>query len=97
MRNIDPHGAGTGQDGRLLDIHQRILHEFQGLQRDMQAWMFIVIAAEVFSRLRDANYLIFPNTTGLVAQYADSCGPLMLPSTSTRASGSAGGRTAEVQ
>jgi ATP-dependent Lhr-like helicase len=31
-----------------------------------------VIAAELFERLRDANYLIFPNTTGLVEQYADS-------------------------
>jgi ATP-dependent helicase Lhr and Lhr-like helicase len=30
------------------------------------------IAAELFNRLRDANYLIFPNTTGLVEQYADS-------------------------
>lgn len=30
------------------------------------------IAAELFERLRDANYLIFPNTTGLVEQYADS-------------------------
>jgi hypothetical protein len=30
------------------------------------------IAAELFARLRDANYLIFPNTTGLVEQYADS-------------------------
>lgn len=30
------------------------------------------IAAELFTRLRDANYLIFPNTTGLVEQYADS-------------------------
>ncbi len=30
------------------------------------------IAAELFGRLRDANYLIFPNTTGLVEQYADS-------------------------
>jgi ATP-dependent Lhr-like helicase len=31
-----------------------------------------IIAAELFERLRDANYLIFPNTTGLVEQYADS-------------------------
>lgn len=30
------------------------------------------IAAELFAHLRDANYLIFPNTTGLVEQYADS-------------------------
>ena len=30
------------------------------------------IASELFARLRDANYLIFPNTTGLVEQYADS-------------------------
>jgi ATP-dependent Lhr-like helicase len=30
------------------------------------------IAVELFERLRDANYLIFPNTTGLVEQYADS-------------------------
>ena len=30
------------------------------------------IAVELFARLRDANYLIFPNTTGLVEQYADS-------------------------
>jgi ATP-dependent Lhr-like helicase len=30
------------------------------------------IAAELFERLRDANYLIFPNTTGLVEGYADS-------------------------
>jgi ATP-dependent Lhr-like helicase len=30
------------------------------------------IAAELFERLRDANYLIFPNTTGLVEEYADS-------------------------
>lgn len=30
------------------------------------------IAAELFERLRDANYLVFPNTTGLGEQYADS-------------------------
>ncbi len=30
------------------------------------------IATELFTHLRDANYLIFPNTTGLVEQYADS-------------------------
>lgn len=30
------------------------------------------IAAELFERLHDANYLIFPNTTGLVEEYADS-------------------------
>ena len=30
------------------------------------------IAADLFARLRDANYLIFPNTTGLVELYADA-------------------------
>jgi ATP-dependent Lhr-like helicase len=30
------------------------------------------IAAEMFDRLRDANYLIFPNTTGMVEFYADA-------------------------
>ena len=29
------------------------------------------IATEIFDRLRDANYLIFPNTTGMVEFYAD--------------------------
>ena len=30
------------------------------------------IATEMFDRLRDANYLIFPNTTGMVEFYADA-------------------------
>ncbi len=31
-----------------------------------------VIAAALFKRLRDANYLIFPNSTGMVELYADA-------------------------
>jgi len=44
-----------------------------------------IIAAELFERLRSANYLVFPNTTGMVEFYADAlrrrCKAVGLPET----------------
>lgn len=42
------------------------------LNSDTGAAAHGAIATEMFDRLRDANYLIFPNTTGMVEFYADA-------------------------
>lgn len=42
------------------------------INSDTGAAAHAAIATEMFDRLRDANYLIFPNTTGMVEFYADA-------------------------
>lgn len=60
-------GATEGKSLRL--VCKAILSSADGETDDVAHG---VIATEIFERLRDANYLIFPNTTGMVEFYADA-------------------------